>query len=202
VNTKKSIGIAALAGILVLGLSACSTTEHPTAKVTHAVAKATPTPTPTPDGTSAHPYPQGTVTVTDLGSQWDVTLTNLNTNATATVQAQDQYATLTAGSQYLMGTLTVQVNKNIQTKYVGQTTSVYFSVGPVYVGGDGKVYDSSSDVNSSAALTSNWYSQPDIVDNVGVKVAGDFAFAVPTAAIVGGHFGVENLTSNKIVYFQ
>jgi hypothetical protein len=43
---------------------------------------------------------------------------------------------------------------------------------------------------------------PSIVYQVGVKSSGSFAIPVPTSAIAGGHFGIENLTSNHIVYFQ
>jgi hypothetical protein len=202
---KKTVSVIVLAGALALGLTACATPEHPThsAKAS-AVAKATPTPTPTPtpDGTAAHPYPQGTVTVTDPGSSWDVTLTDLNSNATDQVKAQDSYATLAAGDQYVMGTITATVNKDAQASNLGQTTTVSGSLTPVFVGGDGKIYSGSTDPASDATITNDWINVPSIVYQVGVKSSGAFAIPVPTSAVAGGHFGIENSVSNHIVYFQ
>jgi len=202
---KKTVSVIALAGALTLGLTACATAEHPThSEKASAVAKATPTPTPTPtaDGTAAHPYPQGTLTVTDQGSSWDVTLTDLNANATEQVKAQDTYATLAAGDQYVMGTITATVNKDAQASNLGQTITVSGSLSPVYVGGDGKIYSGSTDPASDATISNDWINAPSIVYQVGVKSSGAFAIPVPTSASTGGYFGVENMTSNHIVYFQ
>lgn len=202
---KKTVSVIALAGALALGLTACAPAEHPThTDKTTAVAKTTPTPTPTPtpDGTAAHPYPQGTITLTDSGSSWDVTLTDLNTNATDQVKAQDNYATIAAGDQYVAGTITATVNKNAQASNLGSTTSPSQSVMPVFVGGDGKIYSGTTDPSSDATLANDWINAPSIVYQVGVKSSGAFSIPVPTQAITGGHFGIENETSNHIVYFQ
>lgn len=205
---KKTITIvAALAATIGLSQTGC-TAEHPVQHRVASTATATSTPTPTPekeagpDGTAAHPYPFGTLTVTDVGSQWDVTLTNVNMDAVAMVAAQDPYSQLNPADKYVYGTITATVNKNLTAANTGKSVTPGFSLTPVYVGGDGKIYDESTEPTADASVTGQWLSAPAIVNNVGVSSTGNFAIPVPASAIAGGHIGIQNSTSSKIVYFQ
>lgn len=200
-----------LAGALVLAasaiLSGCSATDsHPvhhdnTASQSSPSTTPTPTAPPKPDGTLDHPYPEGTTTVTDTGSQWDVTLTKTSTDATKMVKDIDQYAKTPKGDQFVMGTITATVNNDMSSANAGASAAPYNSVMPVFVGGDGKIYSSSTS-DYVPMFSDAWTNQPDIIDKVGVKSTGVFAFPVPTSAISGGTFGIQNTTSSHIVYFK
>jgi hypothetical protein len=201
-------GLGAAAIIPALALTGCSGTSHeaagtgsPSAKPS-ATASATPAAKAPVAGTVANPLPQGTAGVTDKGSQWDVTLTTLNTDGTQAVLAQNQFNSIAAGSQFVTGTLTATINKNLLASNTGKTVSASGSVEPVFVGGDGKIYQTFTDTSSMAAVDNDWDSVPSVIANVGVSSSGNFAIAVPSTAVAGGHFGVSNEVSDGIVYFQ
>jgi hypothetical protein len=190
----------------VITLAGCSEASHEAAGTGSPAATSPSSPTPSKTqaaaGTVANPLPQGTAGVTDHGSQWDVTLTELNTDGTAAVLAQNQFNTIAAGSQYVTGKITATINKNLTAANTGQQVSASGSVEPVYVGNDGKIYQSFSDSNSLAAVDGDWNQVPQVVANVGVSSTGSFAIPVPSSAVAGGHFGISNIISSAIVYFQ
>lgn len=207
------ICVAALAIGLTLSLSSCtdadlealedalrtptpSTTETPVDLGEHQ----TPTPTPQP-GTKDHPIPLGEFGASDVGSMWEVSISDTVLDGTEDVVAQNFYNEPQEGWLYVTGTISAVVSEDVPETAIGQSWSPVASVMPVFVGGDGKIYDVWRADNSAPVYVGSWLDQPDIVAEIGLESSGIFAIEVPSEAVSGGQFAVQNQTSGNIVYF-
>ncbi|KRC61461.1 hypothetical protein ASE14_11385 [Agromyces sp. Root81] len=114
--------------------------------------------------------------------------------------AENSYNPVKDGWQYVMGRMNTEMNENITDADEGRA-GMPTSVQPVFVGSDGQIYDIWNDDNSPAVLTEDWIGTPTVAMKPGVKSTGRFAIQVPTVALAGGQFAVQNEVSGDIIYF-
>lgn len=201
---KRSL-LAACAAVLALSLTGCATEtpaadSSPTPTSTVDLGEhSTPTPTPQP-GTKAEPHALGDLGQTNADSAWNVTIRDTSTDATAEVVGENPYNEPADGHQFVAGTIAVEINENLKPERDGQPLSP-LAVMPVFVGSDGKIYTVWRRDNSAVVLTDAWTSHPDLIGGVGVTAEGRFAIEVPTDAVQGGQFAVQNQVSGDILYF-
>lgn len=202
-NMKRTLLAASVA--LVLTLTGCSMTDEAASETTppaEPTLTETHSPTPTVDerGTKDSPHELGAFGASDDGSMWDVTIRDTMIDGTADVVASNPYNEPTEGWQYVTGTISSVVREDASADSLGQSLTP-MSVMPVFVGGDGKIYDIWRADNSAPVLDGDWLDQPDIVATPGIESTGIFAIEVPTEAVPGGQFAVQNQQSGNLVYF-
>ena len=199
---KKTIATGIVTVALTLGLAGCNTVPKSINQGSTPSEPAVPSMTAASDGTATRPVPYGTKAATDPDSQWDVTITNPNLNATAEIEAEDQSYyednPLPPGDVYVSGTMSATVNS--RASELGAPIHPQLYVTPVFVGGDSKVYDDLSGQATNFG-DQDWGNVPQIITRVGVMSSGLFVFDVPSSALAGGHFAVQNSATGSLVYF-
>lgn len=190
--------------VLTLALTGCQAVPEPQAQTSAVTAAATPTPEIVddgePDGTASNPYAFGTYARTTAESYWDATITEPQVGATETVIAENADNPVNDGWQYVMGRMNTAMNENVTDSDEGRA-GMPTSVQPVFVGSDGQIYDIWNDDDNTVVLTEDWIGTPAVAMKSGVKSTGRFAIQVPTVAVAGGQFAVQNEVSGDIIYF-
>ncbi|MCC3292138.1 hypothetical protein [Arthrobacter sp. zg-Y1110] len=122
------------------------------------------------------------------------------TGGSEVILAENPYNEVKEGSAYVLGRMTSVVNENLPSADAGEPSSPT-SVMPVFIGSDGRIYDTWNDDNSSVVLEESWTGQSDIIAKTGIESTGRFAIQVPSAAIPGGQFATRNQVEGTVVYF-
>ncbi|MBM7832537.1 hypothetical protein JOE59_003242 [Agromyces cerinus] len=190
--------------VLALALTGCQAGPEPQAQTPAVTAEPTPTPEivedRAPDGTASRPYAFGTYARTTPASYWDATITEPQADATEAVIAENADNQVEDGWQYVAGRMTTEMNENITDADEGRP-GMPTSVQPVFVGSDGQIYDIWNDDDSTVVLTEDWIGTPTVAMKPGVTSTGRFAIQVPTVAVAGGRFAVQNEVSGDLIYF-
>ncbi|UON92320.1 hypothetical protein MUK71_01285 [Arthrobacter zhangbolii] len=200
----KIVVVAALSAMVVTGCGDTGPAPAEKAVVEPSASSApnTPASAPKQDGTASRPFDFGTLATSSPKSRWDVTVTEAVTAGGAElVLAENLYNEVQDGWDYVLGRMTSVVNENLPSADAGEPVSPTASVMPVFIGGDGRIYDIWNDDNSAVVMEEDWIGQPEIIAKTGIETTGRFAIQVPRAAIPGGQFATRNEVNGTILYF-